>query len=75
MKQLKDGDINEIIAKINIRPGKELNFQLPIRVFQLLVVKLRLLVEFVIFLIKVKNDSFFYIYSLLQNSQKHFSTI
>lgn len=49
MKQLKDGDINEIIAKINIRPGKELNFQLPIRVFQLLVVKLRLLVEFVIF--------------------------
>lgn len=26
MKQLKDGDIDEIIAKINTRPRKKLNF-------------------------------------------------
>lgn len=28
MKQLKDGDIDEIIAKINTRPRKRFNFQL-----------------------------------------------
>lgn len=31
MKQLKDGDIDEIIAKINTRLRKELNFQLQLR--------------------------------------------
>ena len=30
MKQLKDGDIDEITLKINTRPRKELNFTTPI---------------------------------------------
>ena len=31
MKQLKDGDIDEIIAKINTRASKELKFQLRLK--------------------------------------------
>lgn len=31
MKQLKDGDIDEIIAKINTRARKELKFQLQLK--------------------------------------------
>jgi hypothetical protein len=33
MKQLKDGDIDEIIAKIYSRPRKKLNFSTPIEEF------------------------------------------
>jgi len=33
MKQLKDGDIDEIIAKINTRPRKKLYFSTPIEEF------------------------------------------
>ncbi len=46
MKQLKDGDIDEITAKINTRPRKKLYFSTPIEeFFQLLVVNLHLLME------------------------------
>ena len=31
MKQLKDGDIDEIIAKINTRPRKKLKLQFQLR--------------------------------------------
>ena len=36
MKQLKDGDIDEITLKINTRPRKKLNFTTPIEYFNYL---------------------------------------
>lgn len=42
MKQLKDGDIDEIIAKINTRPRKKFNFQLQLRSISIIYCKFTL---------------------------------